>query len=147
MQKAKPGDRVTVSYIGTLDNGRIFDQTEGGQPLTFTIGAEEIFPALEREVVGMQAGEVKNILVKAADAYGPRLEENHLSLPRSNFPAARELRVGEKLQLDFADGAARVVRVREVSDEAVILDANHDLAGCDLTFALRLDKIESAVRQ
>jgi len=144
MTQAKPGDRVTVSYIGTLDNGRIFDQTEGRQPLEFTIGADEVFPALEREVVGMQAGEVKNILVPAAEAYGPRHEENILRLPRGNIPAGREIRVGEKLQLDFADGAARVVRVIEVSDEQVVLDANHALAGCDLTFALRLDKIEPA---
>jgi len=141
MTQAKPGDRVTVSYIGTLDNGRIFDQTEGGQPLEFTIGADEVFPALEREIIGMRPGEVKNILVPAAEAYGERREENILRLPRSSFPAGREIRVGEKLQLDFADGAARVVRVIEVSEEQVVLDANHVLAGCDLTFALRLDSI------
>ena len=141
MTKAKPGDRVTVSYIGTLDNGRIFDQTEGAQPLEFTLGADEVFPALEREVVGMQPGEVKNILVPAAEAYGPRREENLVRLPRSSFPAGREIRVGEKLQLDFANGEARVVWVLEISEEQVVLDANHALAGCDLTFALRLDAI------
>lgn len=141
MTKAKPGDRVTVSYIGTLDNGRIFDQTEGARPLEFTLGADEVFPALEREVVGMQPGEVKNILVPAAEAYGPRREENLVRLPRSSFPAGREIRVGEKLQLDFANGEARVVRVLEISEEQVVLDANHALAGCDLTFALRLDAI------
>lgn len=141
MTFAKTGDRVTVSYIGTLENGHIFDQTEEDQPLVFTIGADEVFPALEQQVAGMRAGDVKNILIAAEEAYGPRREENLLRLPRVNFPAGREIRVGEKLQIDFADGQARVMRVNVVDDEQVVLDGNHALAGCDLTFALRLDKI------
>ena len=142
MKEAAKGDRVSVSYIGTLENGRIFDQTEEEQPLCFTIGADEVFAELERQVIGMRVGEVRNILVPAAAAYGPRRDENILRVPRSSFPSDREIRVGEKLQLDFADGAARVVRVIEVDEEQVRLDANHALAGWDLTFALRLDHIE-----
>ncbi len=61
MQKAKTGDLVTVHYIGTLDNGRIFDQRDTDQPLSLTLGAEEVFPALEKAIVGMTVGEVKNI--------------------------------------------------------------------------------------
>jgi len=141
MQIAQPGDRVSVSYIGTLDNGRIFDQTPDDAPLVFTIGNNEVFAALEQQVVGMRVGEVKNILLTAEQAYGPRREENLLTLPRSSFPAGRELRVGEKLQLDFADGQARVMRLNAVDDEQVLLDGNHALAGCDLTFALRLDEL------
>jgi FKBP-type peptidyl-prolyl cis-trans isomerase 2 len=60
MVLAKPGDTVTVSYIGTLDNGRIFDSTDADGPLTFTIGNKQIFPALERAVIGMRAGEQKH---------------------------------------------------------------------------------------
>ena len=63
MVRAKTGDTVAVSYIGTLDNGRIFDSTQEAGPLRFTLGAGEVFPALEAAVCGMAAGEVKNILI------------------------------------------------------------------------------------
>ena len=78
MRRAKTGDMVTVHYIGTLDNGRIFDQRDMDQPLTFTVGAGEVFTILENEIVGMAVGEVKNICLLAEDAYGLRLDENLL---------------------------------------------------------------------
>jgi len=142
MQIAKPGDRVTIRYIGTLDNGRIFDSADTDNPYSFTIGAGEVFPALEKSIVGMRAGEAANIEIKAADAYGPRREENLLKLPRSHFPADRELRIGEKLSIAFGDGEKRVMCLLKFDAEEVLLDGNHPLAGLDLTFALQLDKIE-----
>ncbi|WP_298038766.1 FKBP-type peptidyl-prolyl cis-trans isomerase [uncultured Desulfuromonas sp.] len=142
MQTAKRGDRVSVQYIGTLDNGRIFDSTTDETPLVFTIGAEEVFPALEQEVVGMKAGETRNILLPADKAYGPRREENVLTLRREAFPADREIKVGQKLSLEFKDGKERVMLVTRVGEGEVTLDGNHPLAGMDLTFALRLDGID-----
>ena len=68
MQRAKQGDLITVHYIGTLDNGKIFDQRDGDQPLSFTIGRGEVFPALEQGVIGMAAGEVRNISLDAEQA-------------------------------------------------------------------------------
>ena len=138
MQRARTGDLVTVHYIGTLDNGRIFDQRDGEQPLFLTIGAEEVFPALEMAIVGMAVGEVKNIHLSAEQAYGPRLDENLLKVPRELFPSAKELRVGQKLSLELGDHSQRIMRIRRVDDQEVLLDGNHDLAGCDLTFALQL---------
>ncbi|PLX79063.1 MAG: peptidylprolyl isomerase [Desulfuromonas sp.] len=141
MQKATNGDRVTVHYIGTLDNGRIFDQRDADSPLTFTLGADEVFQALEQEIAGMRPGDVKNIHLKAEQAYGPRLQENLLKVSREMFPPERELRIGQKLSISLGE-TARVMRVREVGDQEVLLDGNHDLAGCDLTFALKLVEIE-----
>lgn len=142
MQQAKPGDRVTVHYIGTLDNGRIFDQRDAERPLSFTLGGDEVFAALEQQVMGMTVGEVKNIELSAEQAYGPRREENLLKVDRGMFPADRELRIGQKLSLELGDGTQRVMRIRNADEEEVLLDGNHDLAGCDLTFALQLVKIE-----
>lgn len=138
MVRAKPGDTVTVQYIGTLDNGRIFDSRSEEDPLTFTIGNGQVFPALEKEIAGMKVGEVKNIVIVAADAYGPRLEENILTLKRTMFPADREVRVGQKLSLQFRGGAERMMLVTGVTGSEVTLDGNHALAGLDLTFALKL---------
>jgi len=138
MQQAKTGDLVTVHYIGTLDNGRIFDQRDGEQPLCLTLGAEEVFPALERAIIGMAVGEVKNVHLPAEQAYGLRLDENLLKVSRQLFPAEKELRIGQKLSVELGDNSGRIMRIRRVDDQEVLLDGNHDLAGCDLTFALQL---------
>ncbi|MGD9343481.1 MAG: FKBP-type peptidyl-prolyl cis-trans isomerase [Desulfuromonadales bacterium] len=138
MQKAKTGDLVTVHYIGTLDNGRIFDQRDTDQPLSLTLGAEEVFPALEKAIIGMTVGEVKNIHLAAEQAYGLRLDENLLRVPRELFPSAKELRIGRKLSVELGGNSQRVMRIRQVDEREVLLDGNHDLAGCDLTFALQL---------
>ena len=141
MRQAVQGDNVTVSYIGTLDNGRIFDSTEESNPLTFTIGTDQVFTALEQAVIGMTVGEVKNVLIPAAEAYGPRLDANILKVKRDMFPAERELRIGEKLRIEFSGGKERVLIILEANDQEVTLDGNHPLAGLDLTFALRLDAL------
>jgi len=145
MRRAKSGDMVTVHYIGTLDNGRIFDQRDMDQPLTFTVGAGEVFTRLENEIVGMAVGEVKNICLLAEDAYGLRLDANLLKVSRDLFPADKELRIGQKLNVELGGTMQRMMRVRTVEEETVTLDGNHDLAGCDLTFALKLVTIESLV--
>ncbi len=141
MKPAQPGSIVTVSYIGTLDNGRIFDSTEDSGPLTFTIGNDQVFAALEQAIIGMAGGETKNILIPAADAYGPRLDENIIKVKREMFPADRELRIGEKLRIEFNGGRERILIVLEQNEQEVTLDGNHPLAGLDLTFALRLDAV------
>jgi FKBP-type peptidyl-prolyl cis-trans isomerase 2 len=141
MRTAQKGDQVTVHYIGTLDNGRIFDQRDGDEPLTFVIGAGEIFPTMEAEIIGMKAGEVKNIHLSAEQAYGLRLDENLLKVSRQLFPADRELRIGRKLSIELAGNTQRMMRIRHVDEQEVLLDGNHDLAGCDLTFALQLTRI------
>ena len=141
MQRAQKGDRVTVHYIGTLDNGHIFDQRDGDEPLSFVIGAGEIFPDMETGIIGMKVGEVKNIHLAAEQAYGLRLDENLLKVSRKLFPADRELRIGRKLNIELADNEQRMMRIRHVDEQEVLLDGNHDLAGCDLTFALELMEI------
>ena len=141
MQRAQKGDRVTVHYIGTLDNGHIFDQRDGDEPLSFVIGAGEIFPDMETAIIGMKVGDVKNIHLAAEQAYGLRLDENLLKVSREVFPADRELRIGRKLNIELAGNEQRMMRIRRVDEQEVLLDGNHDLAGCDLTFALELMEI------
>lgn len=138
MQQARQGDRVTVHYIGTLDNGHIFDSREEDSPLEITLGENEVFTALESEIIGMKVGEVKNIEIGAAEAFGPRRQENIITLARNNFPAEQEIKPGTKLIIQFRDESEKVMLVREVNDESVVLDGNHALAGLDLTFALKL---------
>lgn len=141
MKRVQHGSIVTVSYIGTLDNGRIFDSTDDSGPLTFTIGNDQVFPALEQAIIGMTSGETKNILIPAVDAYGARLDENIIKVKREMFPADRELRIGEKLRIEFNGGRERILIILDQNEHEVTLDGNHPLAGLDLTFALRLDAV------
>lgn len=142
MGTASRGDTVTVHYIGTLDNGRIFDRTPDDAPLRFTIGAGGVFPALEEAVRGMMAGEVKNVLIPAAEAYGPRRPENVAVLKKEQLPPNVEPKVGMKLQIRLGSGRELIMVVTGVGETEVTLDGNHPLAGLDLTFALRLDAID-----
>jgi FKBP-type peptidyl-prolyl cis-trans isomerase 2 len=142
MTQAQDGSSVTVSYVGTLDNGRIFHSTDEHGPQTFTLGAGQLFPVLELAIIGMRAGEVKNIVLSAAEAYGPRLPENIISLSRQSFPAGKGIAAGQKLSIEFKGGITRVMVVTAVGEADVTLDGNHPLAGQELTFALRVDKVE-----
>ena len=142
MNRARHGSTVTVHYIGTLDNGRIFASTDEATPLVFAIGADQVFPALERAVLGMRAGETKNVLIPAGEAFGPRRADNIVTVARTSFSPDRELRPGQRLRVEFGGTKERVMLVTEVGEETVVLDANHPLAGLDLTFALRLDRVE-----
>jgi FKBP-type peptidyl-prolyl cis-trans isomerase 2 len=142
MRSVQQGDRVRIRYIGTLDNGRIFDSTDDHGPLSLVVGAGTVFPALESALLGMRVGEAKNLLIPAAEAYGPRLAENQLTLRRDQLPCGREPRLGERLQLSLANGESLEMRVLRVSAEGVLLDGNHPLAGLDLTFALTVDAID-----
>jgi len=142
MARVQKGSNVTLSYIGTLEDGTIFYSTEDHEPLVVTIGADEIFPALEQALLGMQAGEAKNVVLSAEQGYGPRLKANIVQVARSAFPADKALSVGQKLSIDFSGGSSRVMKVAALSNDEVTLDGNHALAGFDLTFALRIDKVE-----
>jgi peptidylprolyl isomerase len=142
MTMAYKGSTVTIHYIGTLDNGKIFDSTPDDEPLKFVLGSEEIFSALQEAILGMMPGETKNIFIPAAEAFGPRSPENIIRVERPQFPSGKSIDVGKKLSVEFSDGCSRVMVVTEVSDSEVTLDGNHPLAGLDLTFALRLVSVE-----
>lgn len=142
MRVVQNGDRVTIHYIGTLDNGGLFDTADEENPLRITLGQGEVFPALEAAVLGMKVGAANNLLIPAAQAYGPHRKENMLRVSRQQFASERELRVNEKLSLAFADGEEQIMRVVTCDSETVTLDGNHPLAGLDLTFAFKLVSID-----
>lgn len=142
MASAKPGDKVQVHYTGKLDDGTVFDTSTDRAPLEFTIGSGQIIPGFEEAVVGMQPGESKTTRISADQAYGPYHEDRVVQVDRSQFPAHINPETGQQLQIRQPDGQAMVVTVTEVSDSNVTLDANHPLAGQDLTFDIQLVAIE-----
>ncbi|NTW56902.1 MAG: peptidylprolyl isomerase [Chlorobiaceae bacterium] len=141
MAQAKTGDTVRVHYTGTLDDGTMFDTSANREPLEFTIGKGQVIPGFDNAVIDMVAGETRVTVIPAEDAYGPHSEELVTDVDRSRFPADIELELGQQLQVGLADGQQAIVMIVDISDDAVTLDANHPLAGQNLTFEIELVEI------
>ena len=141
MAQAQTGDKVKVHYEGTLEGGVIFDSSEGREPLEVTLGEKQVIPGFENAIVGMEPEESKTIHIPMEEAYGPRREEMVREVPRSHLPEDMNPEVGQQLQMRREDGQTMIVAVAGVSESNVTLDANHPLAGKDLTFNINLVEI------
>ena len=141
MAQAKAGDTVKVHYTGKLDDGTIFDTSADRDPMQFTIGEGQLISDFEQAVVGMSPGESKTVQIPSENAYGPHHEEMIMVVDRSEFPKDLEPKVDQMLQVRRQDGHTFAVKVTDVSENKVTLDANHPLAGQDLTFDIQLSEI------
>lgn len=139
MKTAQSGNTVQVHYTGTLSDGQLFDSSAGREPLSFQLGSGQVIKGFDDGVSGMEIGEKKTINIPADEAYGPINEELLINFERKNIPADVPLEIGTTLNM-HQDGNGQVVQVvvKEVTEEIVVLDANHPLAGQDLTFELEL---------
>ena len=142
MTTAQTGNRVRVHYTGRLDDGEVFDTSEGGTPLAFTIGNGQVIPGFENGVIGMAPGDARTVHIPCADAYGARQSDGVMQVPRDEFPPDMPLEIGSRVQGQQQSGQTVAFTIVAVTDAAVTLDANHPLAGKDLTFELRLVSIE-----
>ncbi|WP_209424469.1 peptidylprolyl isomerase [Pararhodobacter sp. SW119] len=138
MTQAKAGDTVQLHYTGTLSDGSVFDSSDGRDPLSFTVGAGQIIPGLDAAVEGMAVGEQKTVTIPSEDAYGDYQPEARQAVPREQIPEHIPLDPGTMLQMQTPDGNAMPVVVAEADESTVVLDANHPLAGKDLTFAVEV---------
>lgn len=138
MTQAQPGDTVQVHYTGKLPDGTTFDSSLQRDPLQFTLGQGEIIPGFEQAVVGMTPGESKTETVPSDEAYGPHRDDMLLEVDRQQLPQDMQPQIGQQLQVRRQDGTSVPVVVADVSDSQVTLDANHPLAGQDLTFDITL---------
>ena len=141
MAQAKYGDTVKVHYTGRLDDGTVFDTSANGDPLQFTIGSGQIIPGFEQAVVGMNPGESKTVKIPAEDAYGQRREDLIIEVEKSQLPEGLKPEVGLQLQSRQPDGRIVVLTIADMTESHVTLDANHPLAGKDLTFEIQLVEI------
>jgi peptidylprolyl isomerase len=143
MAQAQQGDKVKVHYTGKFDDGTVFDSSEGSQPLEFTIGEGQVIPGFEKAVVGMNPGDKKTEKIPADDAYGPYMQEMVLKVDRQQVPPDLNPQVGDQLAIQSPEGHPIPVIITDVDDSTVTLDANHPLAGQDLTFEIELVEIGS----
>lgn len=138
MAPVKQGDTVQVNYTGKLADGTVFDTSVDRHPLQFTLGKGTLIAGFEKAVIGMNAGEKKTVVIPFADAYGPRQDSAVVSVERKNFPGNFEPHVGQRLELTQEDNSNILVTVAGLTDTTITLDANHPLAGKDLTFEIEV---------
>jgi peptidylprolyl isomerase len=160
MAQAKNGDKVRIDYTGMLEDGTVFDSTResadcepeecesedcgcGSEhgPRELVIGKGEFLPAIEEALVGMSVGEKKKVIIPADDAFGEYDQERVFSIPRSDLPEDLNPEVGDEIVLVNENDEELAVLVVDVSDDEINFDANHPLAGEDVTFEIELVEI------
>ena len=132
------GDQVRVNYIGRFADGSIFDSSEGHEPLEFTVGAGEVISGFDKAVLGLKPGESRKVVVAPEDGYGAHLPEMVAEIERHLIPDHDKLALGSMLEVSLEDGQCLEVQVGEISDDSVVLDGNHPLAGKELHFEIAL---------
>lgn len=137
MKKIQVGDSVTVNYTGKLEDGSIFDSSlnEGREPLSAKLGDGKLINGFENGLIGMSIGETKTIEIEPEDAYGRYNEQLVVEVPKERMP--ENINVGETLQGNSPQGPV-IVKVIEVKDDVILIDANHPLAGKKLIFELEV---------
>ena len=161
MAQAKNGDRVSFDYTGILEDGTIFDSTIEGKcdddcesgdcsdegcgceigPMELTIGAEEFFSQIEDALIGMSPGESKTVTVPADEAFGEYDKEKVFTVSRAELPEDLKPEEGDELILTGDDDEELGVTVVETTEDSITFDANHPLAGENLTFEIKLCEI------
>lgn len=140
MDKARKGDTVKVNYKARTENETIFDSAQL-EPLKLTIGRNEVIPAFEEALIGMNLGEKKTINVEADDAFGPYLNELVSEVDLDKIPSSLKLKIGQQLQIQQPDGSLIIVTVKALDNKKATFDANHPLAGKNIIFDIELLEI------
>ncbi|MFW5739040.1 MAG: FKBP-type peptidyl-prolyl cis-trans isomerase [Myxococcota bacterium] len=138
MEHVSEHDKVLIHFTGRLLDGRVVDTSEGKEAVELQLGDGTVLPGLEKALVGMQPGETKTALLRAEDAFGERRRELVLRIDANQLPPEVNPQVGEVLTMQNEKGAQLKVHVADVNPNEIILDANHPLAGQDVTFDIEL---------
>ena len=138
MDKVEKGKFVKVDYEGRLDNGEVFDSSQGGQPLELQVGGGQIIKGFEEQLEGMELREKKTFTLDPEDAYGNRDENQLHTFSRSEVPEEMNPQVGDMIGLQTPDGQQIPATIAEADEEKIVVDLNHPLAGKSLTFDIEV---------
>ena len=138
MARPQEGDTVSIHYTGRLEDGTVFDSSEGREPLQFTLGSGQVIPGFETAVLGLEPGQSSTTTIPPEDGYGPRRTDLIVKMPRTELPGNVHPEVGQHFHLSMPDGTPVPVIVSAVGPMTVTFDANHPLAGKTLIFDIKL---------
>lgn len=142
MSQVKQNDTVKVHYTGKLTDGQVFDSSREREPIEFTLGQGQLIPGFENGVIDMKVNEKKTVTIPHSEAYGEVNQELFQEVPKDQLPPEIKPEVGMGLVSKNPDGTERQLRVAEVKENAIVVDANHPLAGKDLIFDLEVIEIK-----
>ena len=142
MSQVKENDTVRVHYTGKLDDGSVFDSSLEREPLEFTVGQGQLIPGFEQGVKDMAVNEKKTINIPAGEAYGDVRQDLIQEVPKSQLPPDIKPEEGLRLMSKTPQGQDIPLVITEVKDESIVVDANHPLAGKDLTFEIEVVEIK-----
>lgn len=142
MSQVTGNETVKVHYTGKLSDGRVFDSSLEREPLEITLGQGMLIPGFEKGLLNMKVNEKKTIVIPKEEAYGEVQKELFQKIPKENLPSEIKPEVGMGLVASTPDGGEQQLRIAEVQDDFIVVDANHPLAGQDLTFDLELMEIK-----
>lgn len=143
MSTVKETSTVRVHYTGKLNNGQVFDSSIERDPLEVTLGQGALIPGFEKGLINMTVNEKKTVTIAKEEAYGEIRKELFQEIKKAELPPEIEPQVGMGLVAQNEDGSERQLRVAEVLEDHIVIDANHPLAGQDLVFELELVEIKS----
>ncbi len=131
---------VSINYKLSLDSGEVVDQSAPDEPLGFLVGSGQIIKGLEKALKGMEEGQSAKVSVEPAEACGESNPQLYRDIPRDNFPADLKLEPGMGFEAKGPHGPV-VFRVRSATDDVVIADFNHPLAGQRLHFDVTVAEV------
>jgi FKBP-type peptidyl-prolyl cis-trans isomerase SlyD len=134
---------VAIEYTLTLDSEEVVDRSEPDRPFGFILGASQVIPGLEKGLEGMEQGQSAKITVEAEEGYGQPRQELFREIPREHFPDDAEIEANMIFEANGPHGPVRF-RVESVSDDVVVANLNHPLAGERLHFDLKVTEVREA---
>lgn len=138
MEKVENGLFVEVAYKGTLADGKVFDSSEGRDPLEVQMGTGQLIPGFEAALMDMKVGEKKTFTLPPEEAYGERNEDRTMDFPAAQVPPQINPQVGQTIALSSPEGQQMPAVITHVDDEKVTVDLNHPMAGKSLTFEIEV---------
>jgi len=140
--EVKNGSKVKIHYTGTLDDGKVFDSSEGKEPLEFEVGSKKVIKGFDDALIGMKEGEEKEIKITPDKAYGERNDQLMQEVPKEALKGDFEPKPGMQLMLKSPEGKQMIATIAKVEGDKLTIDMNHPLAGKTLNFKLKVVSIE-----
>jgi FKBP-type peptidyl-prolyl cis-trans isomerase SlyD len=149
MKTIEPNARVVLEYILKNEKGEVLDSSdaEDGEPIEYVHGYGMLVPGLEAALAGLELGAAKDVTVSPEEGFGERDEELVMEIDRGDFPDPKNVVLGDEVVAESPDGDEVPMRVIEVKDETVIVDANHPLAGVTLRYSVKVKEIAQATEE
>lgn len=138
---------VTLDFtVKNADTNEVIETSEGGEPLLYLHGFNNLVPGLEKALAGKAVGEAYDVLVSAEEGYGVRDDSMIQQVPMKAFEGAEKVEVGMAFTADGPEGQV-VVEVTNIEDGVVTIDANHPLADVNLAFSGSIKEIRDASQE